>query len=236
MKNLVIFSGAGMSAESGISTFRDSNGLWENYDIQQVATPEAWHKNPELVQQFYNERRKNIIDAQPNEAHHIIAELESQYNVQVITQNIDDLHECSGSQHVLHLHGNIRLSKSSGPDAQYMTTFYPIEGWELDINRDFCPQGYPLRPHVVWFREAVPAYEEAIQIIQHADIFIVIGTTLSVYPVAGLIHEIHHTCQAYYIDPQASQDRVPQQFTCLKMTATKGMQYLYKQLSSKLNY
>ncbi|HDV0622709.1 TPA: NAD-dependent deacylase, partial [Acinetobacter baumannii] len=203
MTKLVVFSGAGMSAESGISTFRDSNGLWENYDIQQVATPEAWERNPALVQRFYNERRKNILEAQPNEAHQYIAKLQDYYDVQVITQNIDDLHERAGSQNVLHLHGNIRLAKSSGPDAQYTTQFYEVNGWKLDLEQDFCPNGYPLRPHVVWFGEAVPAYEEAIRLVQSADIFIVIGSTLSVYPVAALVHEIPHYTKAYYIDPQA---------------------------------
>ncbi|HCW4878381.1 TPA: NAD-dependent deacylase, partial [Acinetobacter baumannii] len=192
MTKLVVFSGAGMSAESGIRTFRDSNGLWENYDIQQVATPEAWERNPALVQRFYNERRKNILEAQPNEAHQYIAKLQDHYDVQVITQNIDDLHERAGNQNVLHLHGNIRLAKSSGPDAQYTTQFYEVNGWKLDLEQDFCPDGYPLRPHVVWFGEAVPAYEEAIRLVQSADIFIVIGSTLSVYPVAALVHEIPH--------------------------------------------
>ncbi|MFU0502149.1 SIR2 family NAD-dependent protein deacylase, partial [Acinetobacter baumannii] len=222
MTKLVVFSGAGMSAESGIRTFRDSNGLWENYDIQQVATPEAWERNPALVQRFYNERRKNILEAQPNEAHQYIAKLQDYYDVQVITQNIDDLHERAGSQNVLHLHGNIRLAKSSGPDAQYTTQFYEVNGWKLDLEQDFCPDGYPLRPHVVWFGEAVPAYEEAIRLVQSADIFIVIGSTLSVYPVAALVHEIPHYTKAYYIDPQADHSRVPPQYKLLNMTATEG--------------
>lgn len=226
------FSGAGMSAESGISTFRDSNGLWENYDIQQVATPEAWERNPALVQRFYNERRKNILEAQPNEAHQYIAKLQDYYDVQVITQNIDDLHERAGSQNVLHLHGNIRLAKSSGPDAQYTTQFYEVNGWKLDLEQDFCPDGYPLRPHVVWFGEAVPAYEEAIRLVQSADIFIVIGSTLSVYPVAALVHEIPHYTKAYYIDPQADHSRVPPQYKLLNMTATEGMHELFNQLTS----
>ncbi|EHU2105959.1 SIR2 family NAD-dependent protein deacylase [Acinetobacter baumannii] len=232
MTKLVVFSGAGMSAESGISTFRDSNGLWENYDIQQVATPEAWERNPALVQRFYNERRKNILEAQPNEAHQYIAKLQDYYDVQVITQNIDDLHECAGSQNVLHLHGNIRLAKSSGPDAQYTTQFYEVNGWKLDLEQDFCRDGYPLRPHVVWFGEAVPAYEEAIRLVQSADIFIVIGSTLSVYPVAALVHEIPHYTKAYYIDPQADHSRVPPQYKLLNMTATEGMHELFNQLTS----
>lgn len=232
MTKLVVFSGAGMSAESGISTFRDSNGLWENYDIQQVATPEAWERNPALVQRFYNERRKNILEAQPNEAHQYIAKLQDHYDVQVITQNIDDLHERAGSQNVLHLHGNIRLAKSSGPDAQYTTQFYEVNGWKLDLEQDFCPNGYPLRPHVVWFGEAVPAYEEALRLVQSADIFIVIGSTLSVYPVAALVHEIPHYTKAYYIDPQADHSRVPPQYKLLNMTATEGMHELFHQLIS----
>ncbi|EPQ0255452.1 SIR2 family NAD-dependent protein deacylase [Acinetobacter baumannii] len=232
MTKLVVFSGAGMSAESGISTFRDSNGLWENYDIQQVATPEAWERNPALVQRFYNERRKNILEAQPNEAHQYIAKLQDHYDVQVITQNIDDLHERAGSQNVLHLHGNIRLAKSSGPDAQYTTQFYEVNGWKLDLEQDFCLNGYLLRPHVVWFGEAVPAYEEAIRLVQSADIFIVIGSTLSVYPVAALVHEIPHYSKAYYIDPQADHSRVPPQYKLLNMTATEGMHELFNQLTS----
>ena len=232
MTKLVVFSGAGMSAESGISTFRDSNGLWENYDIQQVATPEAWQRDPALVQRFYNERRKNILEAKPNEAHQYIAKLQDYFDVQVITQNIDDLHERAGSSKVLHLHGNIRLAKSSGPNAQFTTQFYHIKGWKLDLEQDFCPDGYPLRPHVVWFGEAVPAYEEAIQLVQSADIFIVIGSTLSVYPVAGLVHEIAAQCKAYYIDPQADHGRVPQQYKLLKMAATQGMHELFENLTN----
>ncbi len=230
MTKLVVFSGAGMSAESGISTFRDSNGLWENYDIQQVATPEAWQKNPVLVQRFYNERRKNILEAKPNEAHQYIAKLQNYFDVQVITQNIDDLHERAGSSKVLHLHGNIRLAKSSGPNAQFTTRFYDINGWKLDLEQDFCPDGYPLRPHVVWFGEAVPAYDEAIQLVQSADIFIVIGSTLSVYPVAALVHEISDQCKAYYIDLNADHLRVPHRYELLKMSATQGMHKLFENL------
>jgi NAD-dependent deacetylase len=231
MKKIVIFSGAGMSAESGIDTFRDRGGLWENYNIQEVATPEAWQRNPELVQRFYNERRKNILEAKPNLAHRIIAELEQYFEVHVITQNIDDLHERAGSQQVIHLHGNIRLAKSSKPHAEYSNEFYPIQGWKLDLEKDQCPEGYPLRPHVVWFGEAVPAYEQAIQTVQDTDIFIVIGSALAVYPVADLIYEIPQYCEAYYIDPQASHSRVPVQYECLKMNATDGMQQLFEKFT-----
>lgn len=150
MKKIVIFSGAGMSAESGIDTFRDHNGLWENYNIEEVATPEAWQRNPVLVQRFYNERRKNIIEAEPNLAHKIIAEFEQYFDVHAITQNIDDLHERAGSQQVIHLHGNIRLAKSSKPHAQYRNDFYPISGWQLDLEKDRCPEGYPLLAHTLF--------------------------------------------------------------------------------------
>lgn len=232
MQNLVIFSGAGMSAESGIQTFRDHDGLWENYNIEDVATPEAWARNPQLVQAFYNQRRKHILHAQPNRAHQLIAQLQQHYHLNVITQNIDDLHERAGNDNVLHLHGNIRFAKSSGPHAEYATEFYPIQGWELNLETDRCPLGYPLRPHVVWFGEAVPAYAEAQKIVQHADIFIVIGSSLEVYPVAGLIHEIPQHCKAYYIDPKAHQQSMPSQYQLIAQTATEGMQQLFNLLTS----
>ncbi len=230
MKKLVVFSGAGMSAESGINTFRDSDGLWEQYRIEDVATPQAWARDPQLVQRFYNARRKNILEAEPNTAHLQIAQLQQDYDVHVITQNIDDLHERAGSSKVIHLHGNIRLAKTSGPDAQSTTQFYPIEETELDLNKHFCTAGYPLRPHVVWFGEAVPAYAEAQNCVQDADIFVVIGTSLQVYPVAGLIHDIPASCQAYYIDPKADQQQLPVQFHKITQTATHGMQQLIQLL------
>lgn len=230
MKKLVVFSGAGMSAESGINTFRDSDGLWEQYRIEDVATPQAWARDPQLVQRFYNARRKNILEAEPNTAHLLIAQLQQDYDVHVITQNIDDLHERAGSSKVIHLHGNIRLAKTSGPDAQSTTEFYPVEETELDLNKHFCTAGYPLRPHVVWFGEAVPAYAEAQNCVQDADIFVVIGTSLQVYPVAGLIHDIPASCQAYYIDPKVDQQQLPVQFHKITQTATHGMQQLIQLL------
>ena len=230
MKKLVVFSGAGMSAESGINTFRDSDGLWEQYRIEDVATPQAWARDPQLVQRFYNARRKNILEAEPNTAHLLIAQLQQDYDVHVITQNIDDLHERAGSSKVIHLHGNIRLAKTSGPDAQSTTEFYPVEETGLDLNKHFCTAGYPLRPHVVWFGEAVPAYAEAQNCVQDADIFVVIGTSLQVYPVAGLIHDIPVSCQAYYIDPRADQQQLPVQFHKITQTATDGVQQLIQLL------
>ena len=234
MKKMIIFSGAGMSAESGINTFRNQGGVWEQHDVRQVATPEAWKNNPALVQRFYNERRKHILDAQPNLAHELIAQFEDDYDVTVITQNIDDLHERAGSENVLHLHGNIRLAKSSAPHTTQQTRYYPIEGWELDLDQHRCEAGYPLRPHVVWFGEPVPAYDEAVELVQNADIFIVIGSTLTVYPVAGLVHEIPAHCEAYYIDPEANYSRVPSQYQLITATATDGVQQLFQQLCPNL--
>jgi len=220
-KHIVLFSGAGMSAESGISTFRDGNGLWENHNIEEVATPEAWSKNPTLVQRFYNERRATIIAAVPNEAHELIAQLQQEYEVDVITQNIDDLHERAGSLKVHHLHGNIRFAKSSGPNQE--RKLYPIIGSTLDVSKDLCDEGYPLRPHVVWFGEQVPMYETVIPIIQQADIFIVIGTSLNVYPAAGLIHYCNPMSLKYLIDPKASGLAVPTDFHLIQENAIQGM-------------
>lgn len=229
MKKIVIFSGAGMSAESGIQTFRDGDGLWEQYRIEDVATPQAWASHPERVQRFYNARRKTILQAEPNAAHRLIAQLEQHFNVEVITQNIDDLHERAGSRQVLHLHGNIRFARSSALNAN-PDLLYPIDGDHLDVKQDRCPEGYPLRPHVVWFGEDVPAYAQAEQIVQQADIFVVIGTSLNVYPVAGLIHHVNPNAQAYYIDPKAEMQHLPKQYQKIAQTATQGLKHLVEQL------
>ena len=227
MKKVVIFSGSGMSAESGISTFRDSGGLWEQYRIEDVATPEAWKRDPATVQEFYNLRRKQIIECQPNKAHVLIARLEEKYDVTVITQNIDDLHERAGSSDVLHLHGNIRLSKSSGPNAE--KAYFPIDGWELKTT-DRCPDGYALRPHVVWFGEEVPMYEVAMHSIAEADIFVVVGTSLQVYPAAGLIHYAINAESRYLIDPNAEELNVPSSFRVIARNAVDGMIELIQEL------
>lgn len=219
-KKIIVFSGAGMSAESGIATFRDTGGLWENYRIEEVATPDAWKANPEKVQHFYNLRRKNIRESEPNDAHFAIALLEENYEIVVITQNIDDLHERAGSKNVLHLHGNIMLGKSSGPKQE--EKYYPIEE-DLDLNRDVCDDGYPLRPHVVWFGEDVPNYEKALALIQTADVLIVIGTSLNVYPAAGLIHYAPKECRCFVIDPNAEALNVPNSFTVLALGAVDGI-------------
>ena len=217
---IVVFSGAGMSAESGISTFRDNNGLWANFKIEEVATPHAWSNNPEMVQSFYNQRRKQIIESSPNEAHKLIKELEKIGDVTVVTQNIDDLHERAGSKHVVHLHGNIREAKSSGPNQE--ARYYPIDGWELKMG-DLCEDGFQLRPHVVWFGEAVPNLEVASNLITAASVLIVIGTSLQVYPAAGLIHSAARNCTKFLIDPNADQLHIPSDFIVLNETASEGM-------------
>ncbi|MFM7667422.1 MAG: SIR2 family NAD-dependent protein deacylase [Bacteroidota bacterium] len=222
-KKIIFFSGAGMSAESGISTFRDSGGLWEKYDISEVATPDAWRRNPELVTDFYNQRRKQIIETSPNDAHRFIAELDNHFEVTVITQNIDDLHERAGSKNILHLHGNIRLAKSSGPNQE--KKLYPIDGWELTKN-DVCEEGFRLRPHVVWFGEAVPALEDAIPLIESADIFIVIGTSLQVYPAAGLIHYAKRSATKVIIDPNLDSFTVPYDFIKIAKNSTAAIKDL----------
>jgi len=219
-KHIVIFSGAGMSAESGIATFRDSDGLWENYRIEEIATPDAWQRDPDLVTSFYNMRRKRILEVAPNDGHKAIAELEKIGSVSVITQNIDDLHERAGSSNVLHLHGNIRLSKSSGPHQE--KAYYPIDGWKLTAN-DKCPDGYRLRPHVVWFGEPVPNYERAAEVLITADILIVIGTSLQVHPAAGLIHYAQNAKQHFVIDTKADLLDVPAHFTKIQASASEGI-------------
>lgn len=224
-KKIVVLSGAGISAESGISTFRDSNGLWENYRVEEVATPEAWRANPGLVQRFYNQRRKQVLESSPNAAHHFFKELESHYNVIVITQNIDDLHERAGSTNIIHLHGNIRYSKSSGPKQE--AKYYPVDGWELSMD-DYCDDGYLLRPHVVWFGENVPEMDRAIDTLADADYLIVIGTSLNVYPAAGLIHYVSNSCKKLLIDPKASELKVGSDFSIFTKNAVESIPELKK--------
>lgn len=229
MQKIVVFSGAGMSAESGISTFRDSDGLWERYRIEEVATPQAWVNDPNLVTRFYNMRRKQIMEVTPNDAHIKIAELEKHFNVEVVTQNIDDLHERAGSQNVLHLHGNIMYAKSSGPKQE--KAYFKLDNWEL-TEKDRCPDGHRLRPHVVWFGEAVPAYDEAARTLSEADILIVVGTSLHVYPAAGLIHYAENAREKYLIDPKASEMNLPSDFEKISKGAVEGLNELFLQLTS----
>lgn len=197
MKNIVVLTGAGISAESGLKTFRDSDGLWEGYNIEDVATPQAWQRNPQLVQDFYNMRRRDVLKAQPNAAHYALAQLEEKHNVTIITQNIDDLHERAGSTSVLHLHGIITRSQSSiNPELTY-----PIDGWELRMD-EVCELGSPLSAHVVWFGEDVPMIEKAAAMCANAELFILSGTSLAVYPAAGLIHYVRSGVKKYIIDPK----------------------------------
>lgn len=221
-----------MSAESGIQTFRDSDGLWEEHRIEDVATPEAWKRDPNLVTTFYNERRKKVIESQPNTAHVEISKLQEFSDVHVVTQNIDDLHERAGSKSVLHLHGNIRYSKSSGPNQE--AAYYPIEGWKLE-KEDLCPDGFRLRPHVVWFGESVPAYEEAAEILGTADVLIVIGTSLQVHPAAGLVQTAFQARYKYIIDPKADSLSVPPDFKKINAGAGEGMKLILDEIKVLLS-
>lgn len=225
MKKIVIFSGAGVSAESGLGTFRDNGGLWEQYDVMEVATPEAWAANPKLVTDFYNWRRKQCYEAQPNPAHYAIAQLEEKFEVEVITQNVDDLHERAGSSKILHLHGELNKVKSSGPNAE--KEYYLQEHWEVKMG-DLCPEGYQLRPHIVWFGEAVPNLEKAITIIENADIVIVIGTSLQVYPAAGIVDYAPSNAAFYLIDPKPVN--VPNYYKILPFPASEGTPLLVEKL------
>ncbi len=198
-KNLVVLTGAGMSAESGISTFRDSGGLWEQHRVEDVATPEGFARNPELVLDFYNARRRELLKAQPNEGHKGLAELEDYFDVYIITQNIDNLHERAGSSHVIHLHGELMNARSTGDPS----LVYPLSEDNSDIKLgDVCEKGYQLRPDIVWFGEPVPMIEEAIRISKRADIFVIIGTSMVVYPAAGLLNYVPQGVPIYLIDPK----------------------------------
>jgi NAD-dependent deacetylase len=195
-KKIVVLTGAGISAESGISTFRDSGGLWEQHDIMDVATYAAWQRNKELVLDFYNQRRKQLYQVEPNKAHHALVELESKYDVHIITQNVDDLHERAGSTNVMHLHGELKKVRSTVDDS----LVYELEGWELKIG-DLCEKGSQLRPHIVWFGEMVPMIPVASTLSSQADIYLIIGTSLNVYPAAGLVEYVNPGVPVYLIDP-----------------------------------
>lgn len=224
-KKLVIFSGAGVSAESGLKTFRDSGGLWEQYNIEDVATPDAWAKNPALVTQFYNERRKQVMNAKPNEAHQLIAQLESRYDVQIITQNIDDLHERAGSKKVLHLHGEIMKVRSTVDSRQ----IYRIDKWEVKMG-DLCEKGSQLRPHIVWFGEMVPEMDNAIMLAEKADMFMVIGTSLNVYPAAGILNYVPPGAPKWLIDPGDFNLDYVINLKHIKKVATEGMRTFINEL------
>jgi NAD-dependent deacetylase len=221
-KKIVVLTGAGISAESGLKTFRDSDGLWEGYDVREVATPGGWKKNPALVLEFYNQRRKNVLDAQPNAAHSGLAQLQEDFDVHIITQNIDDLHERAGSVKVLHLHGEILKMRSEFDES----LVYDIHG---DINLgDKAGDGAQLRPNIVWFEEPVPMIEEAIPLVKEADIFVVVGTSLVVYPAAGLVNFASRYIPKYIIDKQIPYTSSVYNVTGIEKPATQGVQELIK--------
>ena len=225
MKNLIILTGAGMSSESGIRTFRDSGGLWEEYDVNEVATPMAWLKNRDLVLRFYNERRSQLAACKPNSGHMGIAALEKYFNVQIITQNIDNLHERAGSSKVLHLHGELTKARSTAePSLVYDIGYKDIKPG------DVCEKGSQLRPHIVWFGEAVPNMDEAVRITSTADIFVVVGSSLNVYPAAGLIDYAPGKASLWLFDPNDVYIPVSRNIEVIKEPATKGVEILTKRL------
>lgn len=226
MKKLVVLTGAGMSAESGIRTFRDSNGLWEEYDVMEVASIEGWYKNPELILRFYNERRKQMYACAPNKGHLLLVELESSFEIEIITQNVDNLHERAGSTNVLHLHGELSKARSSSDPS----LIYTIGNKEIKIG-DKCEKGSQLRPFIVWFGEEVPAMEAAIQIVESADILCIIGTSLNVYPAAGLLHYAPSGSPIYLIDPNPPSS-LPRTIQVISKCAGEGVAEFMKRVES----
>ena len=230
-KNLVILSGAGMSAESGISTFRDAGGLWDKYPVMQVASAEGYVRDPELVIDFYNERRKQLLDVEPNAGHTGLAELEKDFNVTVVTQNVDNLHERAGSTHVIHLHGELtKVCSSRDPyNPRYVRELKPEE-YEVKMG-DKAGDGSQLRPFIVWFGEAVPEIETAIGYVEKADIFVIIGTSMNVYPAAGLLNYVPRTAEVYLIDPKPVDTHSMRQIHIIQKGASEGVKELKKLLS-----
>ncbi len=224
MKTIVVLTGAGISQESGIKTFRDSDGLWENHRVEDVATYDAWNKNPDLVRNFYNARRKELYNVEPNEGHKQLLRLEEKFNLQIITQNVDDLHERAGSKNVLHLHGELKkvCSETDSDDIRF------LEGWELTENMKDV-YGKPLRPYIVWFGEAVPNIEPAIRLCEQADIMIIIGTSLNVYPAAGLLHYTKKNCKKYLVDPQ-NVNIVDKNIVFVKQKASIGVKQVVEDI------
>jgi NAD-dependent deacetylase len=224
-QKLVVLTGAGISAESGIATFRDSGGLWEGYNVEEVATPEGWRKNQALVLEFYNQRRKSALSAMPNRGHEILAELEELFDLTVVTQNVDNLHERSGSTKVIHLHGSLFESRSTIDE----TLIYPIQGWQLNPG-DTCEKGSQLRPNIVWFGELVTMIEVAAQYAAAADIFLVVSTSLVVYPAAGLVHYVRHDVPKFVVDPKLPDVGSIPYVTTVAEKAGVGMEIVRKKL------
>ncbi len=224
-KRVVVLTGAGVSAESGIKTFRDSGGLWEDYDIMDVATPEAWERNQALVLDFYNQRRKQLYEVEPNDAHYALVDLEKDFDVHIITQNVDDLHERAGSRNVMHLHGEMKKVRSSVDER----LVYDLDGWELKQG-DKCEKGSQLRPHIVWFGEPVDMIPAAADLSNSADIYVIIGTSLNVYPAAGLVSYVRPGTPIYLIDPgELSVGHIPG-LTLIKEKAGTGTKRLVSEL------
>jgi NAD-dependent deacetylase len=229
MKKLVVLTGAGISAESGIPTFRDSGGLWEGYPVEDVATPEGWRKNPALVLDFYNQRRKKALEVKPNRGHAILAELEKDFDVTIVTQNVDNLHERAGSSKVIHLHGSLFESRSTLDES----LVYKIEGWEIKLG-DKCEKGSQLRPNIVWFGEMVPMMEVATAIAATADIFLVVGTSMLVYPAAGLIDYVPAEIPKYIIDPKVPDVRHSPNLHFIPEKASVGMAIVSQKIEGML--
>lgn len=224
-KKLIVFSGAGVSADSGISTFRDGDGLWEQHRIEDVCTSEAWVKNPHLVLEFYNARRKQLLEVEPNSAHNWITEAEKHFDVTVITQNVDDLHERAGSTNVVHLHGELTKSRSSIDE----NSIYNVDGWEMKMG-ETCSKGSQLRPFIVFFGESVSMYEKALTIVKSADILLIVGTSLQVYPAAGLINYAPKECPIYVIDPKIDNVDIENPIFYEKSKAKDGVPKVIKNL------
>lgn len=223
MKNLVVLSGAGMSAESGISTFRDAGGLWDKYPVEQVATPEGYARDPKLVIDFYNTRRKQLLEVKPNRGHELLAELEKDFNVTVVTQNIDNLHERAGSKHIIHLHGELtKVCSSRDPNNPHYIKELKPEEYEVKIG-DLAGDGSQLRPFIVWFGEAVPKIETAIDYVEKADIFVIIGTSMNVYPAAGLLNYVPRGVPVYLIDPKEVRVNSNRDIRVIQKGASEGM-------------
>jgi NAD-dependent deacetylase len=225
MKKLVVLSGAGISAESGIPTFRDSDGLWEGFDVMEVATPEGWQKNPGLVLEFYNQRRKRALEVKPNRGHEILAELEKHFDVTVVTQNVDNLHERAGSSHVIHLHGSLFESRSCKDES----LIYPVKGWELNLGEK-CEKGSQLRPNIVWFGEMVPLMDVAASYAAKADVFLVVGTSMVVYPAASLIHYVPMETMKFVVDPKLPDIGQLPYLKMIQDKASTGMEVVKKEL------
>lgn len=230
MKNLVVLSGAGMSAESGISTFRDAGGLWDKYPVEQVATPEGYARDPELVINFYNQRRKQLLDVKPNRGHELLASLEKDFNITVVTQNIDNLHERAGSSRIIHLHGELtKVCSSRDPNNPHYIKELKPEEFEVKLG-DLAGDGSQLRPFIVWFGEAVPQIERAIEAVEKADVFVIIGTSMNVYPAAGLLNYVPRRAQVFLIDPKPVDVHTSRPVHVIQKGASEGVAELKRLL------